>query len=381
MKETSVPHSQYYPQLDALRGIAALMVVINHFVLLGPLAWVPKTPLRVVALGHEAVLLFFTLSGFVLTLQLRSRHGITYRNYLIKRICRIYLPYLAVLIITFSIVNALTVHPVKWAGGWFNAVWSGPFTGTEITDHLLFIGQYKAGQMIPVIWSLIYEMRISLIMPLVVFCLARAPASACVVAALAVSMLAFALVPRAGASSANFDGDWAMTAHYLGIFIAGATLALHQPAWRQWLATGRRTEAALAGSLVLYFVSRSTMSVMSGAIGQFIFDWCVAAGAAGIICTAIVSSRFAAVLAMRPVAFLGTISYSLYLTHAVVLVTVIHLMPSPDSMWHAIAIAAALVIPVAAIVHLVVERQTIMLGQFLTGRTNTASARARQQTF
>ncbi|WP_166653485.1 acyltransferase family protein [Paraburkholderia flava] len=381
MKELSVSHGQYYPQLDALRGVAALMVVINHFVLLGPLAWVPKTPLRVIALGHEAVILFFALSGFVLTLQLRSRRGISYRDYLVKRICRIYLPYLVVLIATFSIVNALVIRPVNWAGGWFNAVWSGPFTGTEIVDHLLFIGQYKAGQMIPVIWSLIYEMRISLIMPLVVFCMARAPAAGCIASALAVSILGFALVPAGTASSANFEGDWAMTAHYLGIFIAGATLAIHQRAWRQWLAKGRRTEAVLAGSVVLYFVSRSTMSITSGTVGQFIFDWCVAAGSAGILCTAIASSRFAALLAMRPIAFLGTISYSLYLTHAVVLIGVIHLMPAQESMWHAIVLAAVLVIPVATVVHFVVERRTIALGQFLTGRTDTAAARARQQPF
>src|SRR5882757_7519643 len=40
-----------------------------------------------------------------------------------------------------------------------------------------------------------------------------------------------------------------------------------------------------AGSLALHFVSRSVMLVASGAIGQFIVDWCVAAGAPDIICT------------------------------------------------------------------------------------------------
>ncbi|WP_152565252.1 hypothetical protein [Caballeronia glathei] len=58
MKETSVLNNQHYQQLDALRGIAALMVVVNHFVLLGPLFWIMKSPLRVTALGHEAVIFF-----------------------------------------------------------------------------------------------------------------------------------------------------------------------------------------------------------------------------------------------------------------------------------------------------------------------------------
>ena len=93
MNETSSFNGRHYPQLDALRGIAALMVVINHFVLVGPLWWVTKSPLRVLALGHEAVILFFVISGFVLTLQLTSDRRVTYRDYVVKRICRIYLPY------------------------------------------------------------------------------------------------------------------------------------------------------------------------------------------------------------------------------------------------------------------------------------------------
>lgn len=54
---------------------------------------------------------------------------------------------------------------------------------------------------------------------------------------------------------------------------------------------------------------------------------------------------------MRPVAFLGTISYSLCLTHTIVLLAVIHLMHSPDPAWRAIAMAALLAIPVAALTH------------------------------
>jgi len=40
--------------------------------------------------------------------------------------------------------------------------------------------------------------------------------------------------------------------------------------------------------------------------------------------------------------------------------------------------AAVLVIPVAAVTHFAVERPSIMLGKFLTGRSVTASSRANQ---
>ena len=381
MNQTSPFHGRHYPQLDALRGMAALMVVINHFVLVGPLWWIPKSPMRVLALGHEAVILFFILSGFVLTLQLTSDRRMTYRDYMIRRICRIYLPYLAVLVAAFFAITLINIEPVTWAGSWFNDIWTGSFSGSEILDHLLFIGQYKANRVLPVIWSLIYEMRISLMMPLVVYCASRFSARACLAAALFISVVSFLFAMGRNAdetSSPSFSGDWAMTVHYLGMFIVGATLARHRARWQRWLAKGNRTMFVLAASLTLYFLSRSVMSITSGAIGQYIFDWCVVAGASGIVCTAIASSGFTRVLAKGPVVFLGAISYSLYLTHTVVLLAVIHLMPDSGSAWRAILTAALLVIPVAAITHFVVERPSILLGKFLTGKRVTASSRANQ---
>ena len=381
MNETSTFNNRYYPQLDALRGIAALMVVINHFVLVGPLWWVPRSPLRVLALGHEAVILFFILSGFVLTLQLMSDRRVTYRDYVIKRICRIYLPYLCVLFAAFAAISLINIEPVDWAGSWFNDIWTGSFSGREVLDHVLFIGQYKANRVLPVIWSLIYEMRISLAMPLVVIGVSRFSARTCLAAALCISLVSFLLAMGRNVdvtSSPSFTGDWAMTAHYLGMFIVGATLARYRASWLRWLAKGNRTTVVLAASLTLYFLSRSVMSITSGVIGQYIFDWCVVAGAAGIVCTAIASRRFTLVLARRPIVFLGTISYSLYLTHTVVLLAVIHLMPASGSAWQAITMAAVLVIPVAAVTHFVIERPSILLGKFLTGRSVTATARANQ---
>ncbi len=381
MNETSSFNGRHYPQLDALRGIAALMVVTNHFVLVGPLWWVLKSPLRVLALGHEAVILFFILSGFVLTLQIMSGRRVTYRDYVVKRICRIYLPYLCVLFAAFSTISLINVEPIAWAGSWFNDIWTGSFSGREILDHLLFIGQYKANRVLPVIWSLIYEMRISLTMPLVVYGVSRFSARTCLAAALCISLVSFLFaMARNGneTSSPSFSGDWAMTAHYLGMFIVGATLARHRASWQRWLAEGNRTMLVLAASLTLFFLSRLMLSITSGAIGQYIFDWCVVTGAAGMVCTAIASRRFTLMLARRPFVFLGTISYSLYLTHTVVLLAVIHLMPASGSARWAITMAAVLVIPVAAVTHFMIERPSILLGKFLTGGSVAASSRANQ---
>ncbi|MBY0436485.1 MAG: acyltransferase [Cyclobacteriaceae bacterium] len=110
--------------LDGLRGLAALMVLIGHAkwllqegysegYLLHPNQYglIDKLGLyffRLFRFGHEAVMFFFVLSGFVIHLSYaqKIRDGkplgtIDYINYYKKRISRIYPPYLVALVLTF----------------------------------------------------------------------------------------------------------------------------------------------------------------------------------------------------------------------------------------------------------------------------------------
>lgn len=62
----------YYPELDGLRGLAALMVFFSHAMgLLYPtplITYLQSSPFRILWDGAAAVDFFFVLSGFVLTL-------------------------------------------------------------------------------------------------------------------------------------------------------------------------------------------------------------------------------------------------------------------------------------------------------------------------
>ena len=63
-------------ELDSLRGLAALSVVFAHYLHVFPVGGevdrmahvATRTPLYLAYAGHEAVILFFLLSGFVLAL-------------------------------------------------------------------------------------------------------------------------------------------------------------------------------------------------------------------------------------------------------------------------------------------------------------------------
>src|ERR1700738_3699896 len=102
--------------LDSLRGLAALSVVFHHCLLVFPIFLaafyhnpnlnnnlvliLTYSPIHILWAGHEAVILFFVLSGFVLSLPFLNNNTISYHKYIVKRFCRIYIPYIIVLFIS-----------------------------------------------------------------------------------------------------------------------------------------------------------------------------------------------------------------------------------------------------------------------------------------
>jgi peptidoglycan/LPS O-acetylase OafA/YrhL len=83
-------------ELDALRGIAALVVLIFHFSLLSP------DLLKFTKFGVTGVDLFFIISGFVITMSLdRIQFGY---QFVINRFSRLYPTYWTAVIFTFGII-------------------------------------------------------------------------------------------------------------------------------------------------------------------------------------------------------------------------------------------------------------------------------------
>jgi peptidoglycan/LPS O-acetylase OafA/YrhL len=97
-RDLQKPIRGHIVELDSLRGVAALIVVFDHFTRLWREAS-PSTSLRYISHlpflenGRSAVIMFFVLSGFVLTMPMLAGKGQVYPVYAVRRICRIYLPY------------------------------------------------------------------------------------------------------------------------------------------------------------------------------------------------------------------------------------------------------------------------------------------------
>lgn len=231
-----------------MRGIAALGVVIYHcYMTLTPQgqhqfeAFTSGTPLAILLLGRPFVILFFVLSGFALASALLSETGFYVRGYLIKRILRIYLPYVAA--VGLSVLIYLLVQPrtIYVMSGWFNSTWGLGIPAHVVLSHLLMTGVPAGSTLDNVNWSLVFELRISLIFPIIVLSILRLGAIETGVIAILVSGVADVILKLSNVSLIPFYAGTPFlaivtTAHFLVLFALGAILAT----WMQ----RRRSEPA-----------------------------------------------------------------------------------------------------------------------------------------
>lgn len=145
-----------YIALDLLRAFAAFLVFFGHmrlqsFVTYSALPKEDQTPLvtafyAVTRLGHEAVIIFFVLSGFFVggrLIELVQKEQFSLRRYTIDRISRIFLPFIPAVILTFCIAY--------WMDGVFSI---SQFVGTMLGLNGSFVDTPDRNG---ALWSLAYE--------------------------------------------------------------------------------------------------------------------------------------------------------------------------------------------------------------------------------
>jgi len=146
MLNASVPQTtapkRRLTSLDAVRGIAAFVVILHHCYLAMPdqplstfTALLSSRPLRVFHNGGAAVIIFFVLSGYVLALPFFSGRQPSYTRYVVKRICRIYIPFAVALCIAVLLYTITDRQPVADAADWLNTRWPVSWPGFFVQAH------------------------------------------------------------------------------------------------------------------------------------------------------------------------------------------------------------------------------------------------------
>ena len=366
--------SRHFHELDSLRGFAALTVVFYHFSqICSPrdVHLLLRTPLRLLVAGHQAVLLFFLLSGFVLTLPYQRRSRLNYGSFLLKRVCRIYLPYLGALALAILCDRYLSRYG-HFHNYWFDLTWTAPVTTRLVLQHILFLGNYDWSQFNTAFWSLVYEMRISLVFPWIAVAVLRLRTAWMLLSAFALSFsylpLALLITRTFHLSSSNGAINSTLTLHYAAFFLIGSLMAKHLQQINRWYARLSSMQSATMAflALLLYAFSDASSMVQRFPIPKNLYDWPIAAGAAMLMILAMNSRPVHRLLTGRTIHHLGRISYSLYLIHGTVLFALIHTLYGHIPLSMLLLLYLAITLAVTEIFYRLVERPTMTLGRRLT---------------
>ena len=306
--------------LDALRGLAAFWVLLAHslgsaegIVSITSL-WYRLTPVRYLLSGEFPVIFFFVLSGFVLARQLLHQRSIIYFDFSIRRICRIYLPYAVSVLVAWVLANLIGTALVVGASENINADWMGSTSGEALLRHLLMLGRREDTNLNGVAWSLVVEMRVSLIFPVLMmfFTCSRWAIAVCGLTPVS----AYFLANMIGQSPPFFFGSTIILSFIVNVyfflpFVVGMSIAQYIDPWDgnfSPIASGAIVFLAMLGILfVMRIPSHLVQDLLYSIIGGI------------LIVIALKSKGLGKILEYAIFQWLGRISYSLYLFHVIVL--------------------------------------------------------------
>jgi len=248
-QQLPTPRAPRYDGLDIWRGIACLLVLVNHSVFysqpvppnaLGVLNnWISAIALRLWA----GVPIFFVISGYCIsaTIDKQRRMGTSVGTYFLRRFRRIFPPFWITLLATAAIVGAveLAVPGVLtrdgiflrpwWYSGW---QWAGTASLTEIWRWHLVGGQKAL--LLSHAWTLCYEEQFYAVTGLLLaLCPRRYFSGAAVVTLGVLAIVGWAAWSGTPIDGFFFDGNW--------ILFAFGVLVYHTLNYgsrtRQWVAS------------------------------------------------------------------------------------------------------------------------------------------------
>jgi len=326
----------YRPDIDGLRALAVIAVILFH------------AHVRGFGGGFVGVDVFFVISGFLITQLLLVRRGQSFGHWLgefYRRRARRILPAL------WLVLSAVTL-----AALWLFTPTELNLFGQALSASVAMLANVAAMRMggyfdvpwaitpLQHLWSIAVEEQFYLAYPLGLFLVLRLAPTRARVATLAMAALAsFALCAWAAVHHPHVNYYLPMTRAWE--LLTGATLALHGMAsWRNRLL---RESLGFAG-LLLIGVAIVRYDSVTPFPGWYALAPCLGAGAL-IVAGGADGSTVSRLLELRPLVFVGLISYSLYLWHAPVLVFWnYYLIVAPDARAQVVQLALIFVLAFAS---------------------------------
>jgi len=316
----SRPSNRRLTELDALRGLGALCVLIFHYStrfheLFPQAAHVPFSFLG----GNYRVLLFFAISGFAIFFTLDRIH--TVADFLVNRFARLYPAYLVAMLLTLGIESLARVSQLL----------VGP--GAVLANFTMLQGFAFLPEVDGAYWTLTVEIAFYACMMSIWKCGGLKRLEPVLIGWLALRWL-YALWPGMPERIVML-----LVLRYVPFFIIGML------SYRVW--AGQRSWRQQAPYAALALLSIATVDspdiLLAGVLLLAAFATLIAGGL-----------RF---LRLRPLVWLGGISYSFYLIHQHVgFVVMLKMAQAGYGPWTAFATAFAVALTLGTLINRLVER-------------------------
>lgn len=373
MEAGKVVVSRRYHELDALRGIAALIVILFHFSLTYPasheaLAWEGF----ISKVGPGSVILFFVLSGFVLALSLKERSGAAvYGAYYVRRVLRLYPIYILATTAVFFIKYLFLTGPISsdYVSAWYNIGWKIPVSVSEYLKILTLVLDFDTWALDGPSWTLVYEMRISLIMPFLMWAFKKQKYLS-LLALMAIGWVGDYVdsgIPRidvfyaADMSLSNYMGNLM----YMAYFALGMFFAFTKDSVMRFVA-----DMPLWGRIVLLMVSlafyANRLWLVLSPEWYYCGDLLTAFGSVGLMAFVMQSRVAEKLFGTWIFQTLGKISYGIYLWHLVMLFLFVALFIDTLSLEWIFAITMTATLVLSWITYYAVEMPFIKMGRTIT---------------
>ena len=344
----------FYPALHALRGFAALWVMLFHVWFFSGERHMPFGVDAVFRHGWVGVHLFYALSAFLLTSHLLKSQKPRYGAFFLRRFLRIYPAYWAQLTVLLLIGGVFALDAgVAWR------YWP---------EHLLMAFNLPPRFVTPlngVWWTLPIEFLFYLLLPALLWCLRRTGMATFLLLAMAATVLfRWSLFHLLGeAPVALIEQLPGVLSVFAAGMVAAAVLARHSlrlPRWAAPLALG-------AMGLWAWPLLADPEGYWNGS--PLLFTW----GSVNALLIALlllsVYDRGRNTAGWRLLVWLGETSYGIYLWHLPVILGLLQFAPVLGSSFSALLIAATPPTLVLAWLSLrMVERPAIRLGRRLSAR-------------
>ncbi|HIH2617860.1 acyltransferase family protein [Burkholderia metallica] len=359
-----------FPALDAMRGIAALTVMVSHIlqnVRESPYGSfvrdvIDRLPMGPVIWGAAPVMFFFVLSGFVLSLSPEGHSREQLLGFWVKRVSRIWIPYVVALT-AFAVINIATGSYDGGQYGLARTNFRAPFEWPDFLKNVALVFFEFPNHYLGVTWTLVHEMRISLLFPILLIIFWARPWFVTLFGALALFYGGHLLLDHVGGST--YDLSLFNTMYISGMFGFGILAARYRSeiarAMGGWSRSVRVFAIVIAVSLYLGGVWDLRFSMLPWYPIGVVF------GCFGLVCLGFTSSGSNWIVHSRAAQWLGRVSYSLYLWHPAVLMVCFRCMGTVNPIVVSV-VGTVIALGISELSYRFVEQPSIQLGRMLSKR-------------